>query len=435
MEKDSVLILYAGGRKTRNRDVAYPYRSSSDILYLSGLSIENMILIHNSDGESFVVMDMPEEKQERWEGKMTSRDDVIANLGIDAGNIRDHSEVEKLVKSQLANKNTLYLDFTTVSEFPEVIMKNLQSMQLNNRSVEQGPQAIKHIGEIIHEMRVIKNPEELSKIQTAIDITERAYRKSLPFIANRSEELMEYQVKAYLESHMFDQGIESVAYPSIVASGNNATVLHYTKCNSVVESNDLILIDAGAEWQGYAADITRTLPSKGKYSKPAKDLYNIVLEAQEKAIALCKPGSTLQKIHEAALDVIIDGCMHLGLFKKIPDPDDKSKMIKNPKKSEIKERKIYNYFYMHYTSHYLGLDVHDVGKYFVKDQNRKLETAMVFTVEPGIYIPAEYEFAPASYKGIGIRIEDDIALTKDTFINLSKNIPKTINEIESLMKL
>ena len=249
--------------------------------------------------------------------------------------------------------------------------------------------------------------------------------------------IYEYSLRSFLESKLMEEGAESVAYPSIVASGGNATILHYISCKSNVKKKDLLLVDAGCEYQGYASDITRTYPVSGKFSEAQKDIYQIVLTAQKEALKECKPGSTIGKIHNKAIQILCEGLWSLGLFKKAIKKEENKKFTftKPSSLSEVIEKKYYYDYYMHHTSHYLGLDVHDVGNYYNhKKKHRKLEPGMVFTVEPGLYFPKIYQHIPTHYKGIGIRLEDDVLITQKDKEVLTQLAPKEIDEIESIGK-
>ena len=247
--------------------------------------------------------------------------------------------------------------------------------------------------------------------------------------------IYEYSLRSFLEAEFMKQGADTIAYPSIVAAGENTTVLHYINCRSNINSKDLLLVDAGCEYKGYASDITRTYPVSGKFSEAQKDIYKIVLRAQKSALKECKPGSTIGRIHDKAVRVLCEGLWDLDLFKKSITEEKNKKFIftKPSSLDEVIEKNYYSYYYMHYTSHYLGLDVHDVGNYYNhKKKHRKLEPGMVFTVEPGLYFPKIYNHIPKQYKRMGIRIEDDVLITKKGKEVLTEFVPKEIDEIESL---
>jgi Xaa-Pro aminopeptidase len=237
------------------------------------------------------------------------------------------------------------------------------------------------------------------------------------YIFSAEGEVSEFAVKALIEYEFMRQGADQLAYPSIVAAGANATVLHYEGTSSSAQPGEFILVDAGAELEGYASDITRTTPVGGfsRASGLKRELYDLVRTAQQAAIAHARPGNTIEAVHQKAIDVLCEGLLQLGLFNRVPDrsggKEDRSRLIQLKSKAEVAEHEYHTYFYMHKTSHFLGLDVHDVGDYHIAGKSRMLEPGMVITVEPGLYFPPEYDFLSPEVRGIGIRIEDDVLIT------------------------
>ena len=267
---------------------------------------------------------------------------------------------------------------------------------------------------LIDRLRLIKTKEEINLMQKAIDITAEGFRKA---IENTSEGLYEYEIQEIMEKEFRMQGAKRNGYPSIVASGKNACILHYVSNDKKLENNDLILIDAGSEWDYYSADITRTWPVNGRFSSEQKDIYQLVLEANSKAIEECKVGNTINEPHMKALTTMVEGLIDLKVL--------------NESVEEIIEQRLYFPFYMHSTSHWLGLDVHDAGNYKdLEDNFTKLEAGMVLTIEPGLYFGDMAQNITKNYKNIGIRIEDDILIDSSGPINLSKDIPKEITKLE-----
>ncbi|MES0491032.1 MAG: aminopeptidase P N-terminal domain-containing protein [Leptospirales bacterium] len=449
MEKDSILVMKAPERAKRNRDVYYNYRTSSDLLYLTGLSLENFYLVLTSDNEIEIYMEYPDLLKERWEGKMQNPEDTALALNISKESIFNVTLFWNQIGERLKNKKTLYFDFGEEPDFDQKLLQTLQTLNRNNRAKELGPERIIQVSELLHEMRLYKTASELKEIQTAVDISASAFTETMKFSRNYSGSgpLTEHGLRTQIESLMFEQGATELAYPTIVAGGNNGTVLHYTECSSQLHKNDLVLIDAGCEWNGYASDITRTFPVGGKFSEEQKEIYSIVLAAQNRAFEECRKGNTLQSIHDSTLLVITEGLWELGFFKKIPDIDNdasEKKQNEGSKKNntvvwakpesvkEVIERNLYRHYYMHSTSHYLGLDVHDVGKYRIAASEREIEPGMVFTVEPGIYISGQYDFVPEAFRGIGIRIEDDVVISESGKQIMSQNTPSSITDIENL---
>ena len=286
-------------------------------------------------------------------------------------------------------------------------------------------------------MRLFKEDSEISLMRRAAQISADAHTYLMSYGRSKissKNKIYEYELRAFLEAEFFKKGSEALAYPSIIAGGENATILHYSKCDDLVESDSLVLADAGCEYKGYASDITRTFPISGKFTQTQKEVYSIVLAAQKSALKECKPGSNLKKIHDAAVRTLADGLWELGFLKKcIKEEKNKHFIFTTPRsRKEVIQKEYYRPFYMHYTSHFLGMDVHDVGDYFIKEKHRPLKAGMVFTVEPGLYFPSIYKHIPKKFRGIGIRIEDDILITKDGFENLSQSAPKEIKDIEEL---
>lgn len=384
---------------------------------------------------------------------------------------------QTIFKKVIKNKDSLYLSFDAIADVDnggyngggvdlKEFIRAIAAAKKEARAGSSPPAAIYDTGEILHEMRIFKSPSELQKIKEAISISAAAFTETMKFCSaslndapniknaknaktKEGAPLFEYELKSKLEGVFGANGAPRTAYPSIVGAGSNATVLHYQKEGSQVKPGDLVLIDAGCEWMGYAADITRTFPANGRFTKPQKTIYELVLAAQKAAFEKCRPGSTLEEIHDATVRSLSEGLWELGLFKKVPpypapaslsgQKTGKKKTSRPPLLSpksvdEVIEKKLYRHYYMHFTSHFLGLDVHDPGKYYPEGKARELAPGMVFTVEPGLYFAAENDFIDPLYRGIGIRIEDDICINETGYTNLSQQVPKEVGEIEELMK-
>jgi Xaa-Pro aminopeptidase len=268
---------------------------------------------------------------------------------------------------------------------------------------------------ILHEMRLFKSPDEVATMRRAASITRDAHIAAMQQAAPGR---YEYEIDAALTQVFRRQGSQRAAYGSIVGSGPNATVLHYRDNNRLMREGELLLVDAGCELDYYASDVTRTYPVSGRFSAPQRAIYQIVLDAQVAAIEATRPGATLDEIHMRAVHVIVDGLLRLGLLQGEHDT--------------IVAEGLYRPFYMHRTSHWLGMDVHDVGAYYREKSPRQLQPGMVITVEPGIYIAENQASVPAEYRNIGVRIEDDVLVTADGCLNLTADIPKTVGELESV---
>jgi Xaa-Pro aminopeptidase len=298
--------------------------------------------------------------------------------------------------------------------FDDRIVGALDATRARARRGVGWPSEIVDPAAVLHEMRLYKSKDEIGAMQKAAAITRDAHVGAMR-LAKPGR--YEYEVDALLREVFRKNGSERPAYPPIVGAGSNATVLHYRSNSKRIEDGDLLLVDAGCEYGYYASDVTRTWPVSGKFTPPQRAIYELVLASQVAAIDATRPGATLDEIHRRALEVIVDGLIGLGLLS-----GEREKNI---------EENLYRPFFMHRTSHWLGMDVHDVGAYFQAQKPRQLEPGMVITVEPGIYIAENNAQAPESYRGIGVRIEDDILVTPGGHLNLTADIPKTVSELES----
>ena len=317
----------------------------------------------------------------------------------------------------LEGKGKVFYPMGRDSEFDHSILEWINHIRSQSRSGLVAPTELSAIEPILHDMRLIKSAAELTLMRRAAEVSAQAHIKAMQTC---KAGLYEYQIEAELIYHFAQNGLRAVAYPSIVASGKNACTLHYTENTGKLKNGDLLLIDAGAECDHYAADITRTFPVSGRFSEAQKQLYQLVLDAQAAAIAEIKPGAAWNLAHDAAVEVLTKGLLNLGL-------------LKGRLKKLIKDEK-YKTFYMHRTGHWLGMDVHDVGDYKINQEWRPLAVGMVLTVEPGLYIPPTCKTVDEKWRGIGIRIEDDVLVTAQGHEILTATVPKSIDEIEALMQ-
>ena len=324
-------------------------------------------------------------------------------------------ELDNRLPALLENRDKVFTTMGRYPEFDSELIQWVSEVRSRQRSGVHAPGEFVDLGHILHEMRVVKKKDEQKLMRDAGRLSAAAHRRAMRVTAPG---MMEYQVQAELECEFRLGGSEWPAYPSIVAGGENACILHYTENNCTLNDGDLLLIDAGAELDCYASDITRTFPVNGKFSGPQKALYEVVLTAQKASIELVKPDQPLINYHNVATEIITDGLIDLGLLR-----GDRNELI---------ETNAHQRFYMHRTGHWLGMDVHDVGDYKIDDDWRLLEPGMVLTVEPGLYINPADDVDP-KWHNIGIRIEDDILITRKGNENLSAEAPKEVDEIESLM--
>ena len=398
----------------RNNDVEHEYRQDSDFYYLTGFAEPESVLVLPTEhpDHSCVLFVRPRDPdREVWDGARAGVDGAVQNFGADAA--FPMAELSQRLPDYLQNHESLLYRIGKDRAFDDKMLAALDATRARSRRAITWPTQIVDPASILHEMRLFKSKEELLAMQRAAAITRDGHIAAMR-VAKPGR--YEYEVEATLRQVFRQNGSERPAYSPIVGSGPNATVLHYRQNDRKIEPGDLLLVDAGCEYGYYASDVTRTFPVSGKFSTPQEAIYRIVLDAQLTAIGATRPGVTLEQIHEQALQVIVDGLMKLGLLAG--------------ERQKILEEQLYRPFYMHRTSHWLGMDVHDVGAYFRQQKPRPLEAGMVITVEPGIYIATGNAAVPSEYRGIGVRIEDDVLVTPDGHLNLTADIPKSVGEIE-----
>jgi Xaa-Pro aminopeptidase len=310
----------------------------------------------------------------------------------------------------------LYYRLGVNRDLDETIIREISRMRSLNRKPIHPPQTIVDPATIIHEMRVLKSPDELELMQRAADIAAEAHCEAMK-VARPG--MKEYELEALIERVFRQRGASAPAYTSIVGAGANATVLHYINNDGELRDEELLLIDAGAEYKGYASDITRTFPINGRFTKPQREIYDLVLKAQVQCVEMVRPGTTHDQLKQHSIEVLTEGMVELGLLKGKP--------------AELIKEKKHEQFYMHGLGHMLGIDVHDVGRYYYGTESRALEPGVVMTVEPGIYVSPATKDIPSQYRGIGVRIEDDVLCTSNGPRVLTNKVPKQAEEIEELM--
>ncbi|MDD2724616.1 MAG: Xaa-Pro aminopeptidase [Methylovulum sp.] len=414
----NIALISSAGMHTRNRDVDYPFRQDSDFYYLTGFNEPDALAVFvpgREEGGYILFCREFDETKALWEGAHAGLEGAAKHYAADEA--FSINEVDEKLPELLAGKRKVFYPLGHDAELDASVLDWLKQLREKARSGATAPHELSAIEQILHEMRLFKSAAELKLMRLAADVSAQGHIKAMQACrAGRYE----YQIEAELVYHFMQAGLRAVAYPSIVAGGKNACTLHYTGNTDILKDGDLLLIDAGAECDHYAADITRTFPVSGTFSDAQRQLYQLVLDAQTAAIAQVKPGADWIQPHEAAVEVLTRGLVKLGL-------------LKGRVKKLIKDEK-YKAFYMHRTGHWLGMDVHDVGDYKINDEWRVLEPGMVLTVEPGLYIPADCKKVDAKWRGIGIRIEDDVLVTEDGNEVLTRSVPKTIAEIEALMQ-
>ncbi len=411
---DGAALVPGARRVRRSNDVDYVFRQRSDLLYLTGFDQPDAVALLT--GERFVLFVQPRNAAaETWTGRRPGVEGALRDYGADEAH--PIAELGERLPTYLENVPRLYHRFGDDQALDEIVLQALERVRGRVRAGVTSPEEIIGPQSILHEMRLIKDTHELEILRAAADITREAHHSA----ARRCREgAWEYELEAALLHDFRARGGTGPAYPPIVGAGENATILHYTENCSRLAAGQLVLIDAGVELHGYASDVTRTYPVNGRYEGRARDVYAAVLRAQQDALAAIHVGTTLRAIHEVAARSLVKGLLELGVLGGVPD--------------ELFKEQAYQPFYMHTTGHFLGLDVHDVGNYHVGGKPRPLEPGMVFTVEPGLYFSAENERIPAELRGIGVRIEDDVVLTRDGFEILSEAIPKQIDDVEAWMR-
>lgn len=403
-----------------HNDVEYNFRQDSDFFYLTGFNEPNAVavLAPHHDEHRFVLFVQPKDpERETWTGYRVGVEAAKEHFGADA--VYPITELEEQLPQYLEKSDRIYYRLGRDRQFNDTVLAHWQRFMATYARRGTGPVAIEDPAPVLHSMRQLKSDAELALMRHAAAISVAAHNRAMAFARSGG---YEYQVQAELEHTFRLNGAMGPAYPSIVASGPNACILHYTENTRQMQEHDLLLIDAGCVYEYYNADITRTFPINGRFTPEQKALYNIVLEAQLQAIAQVHPGNPYSQIHETAVRVIVDGLMDLGLLQ-----GDRDEIIKEQK---------YKPFYMHKTGHWLGLDVHDVGVYMHGETAHTLEPGQVTTVEPGIYIAPDFKPAEGQpdvddrWRGIGIRIEDDVLITATGHDVLTAGVPKAIADLE-----
>ncbi len=408
-------ILRTAPEQVRNRDAHHPYRFDSYFYYLSRFTEPDAVLAIATDPSPKTILFCRDKDIEReiWDGFRYGPDGARENFEVDEA--YSIAQIDELLPALLENQPALFYEVGGDLSWDNRVIGWLNAVRAKGRSGVSAPAEIHDVRSILDDMRLVKDASEIDTMKQAAQISARAHIRAMQ---TTKPGLKEYEIEAELLYEFRRSGAQSPAYTSIVAGGQNACVLHYVANNAVLNDGDLLLIDAGCELDGYASDITRTFPVNGKFSGPQRDIYELVLAAQAAAIEQVKPGNDWEDPHRAALNVLAQGFVDLGLCQGTPEA--------------VIESGEYRKFYMHRTGHWLGMDVHDVGEYKCDGAWRKLEPGMALTVEPGCYIrPADG--VPERFWGIGVRIEDDAVVTPGGRDIITRDVPKVIAEIEALM--
>ena len=418
MKKNAIALLASAPAQVRNRDVEYPYRQDSDFHYLTGFDEPEAVAVFapgREQGEFILFCRQYDETKAIWTGKHAGLEGAKEKFGADEA--LPIEEFAETLPTLLDGKRTVNYPIGVDKELDRQVMAAVNTLRGKTRTGAKPPEEFVALDRLVHEMRLFKSPDEIQTMRKAVEVSVHAHKRAMQVCRPG---MHEYQIEAEMSHECIRHGLRHSAYPSIVAGGHNACVLHYTDNADLLRDGDLLLIDAGAEFGNYAADITRTFPVNGRYSEPQRLLYELVLEAQLAAIAKIRPGNTWIQPHEEAVRVLVKGLVKLGLLQGRV-----YKLIRD---------EAYKPFFMHRTGHWLGMDVHDVGDYKIDDKWRKLEPGMVLTVEPGLYVPPACMDVDEKWRGIGIRIEDDVMVTQKGCEVLSAAMPKTVAEIEAFME-
>jgi Xaa-Pro aminopeptidase len=417
MGKGGIVILPAVPEKTRNNDVLYHYRPDSDFYYLTGFAEPEAVAVlipGRPHGEYVLFVRDRDPARETWDGRRAGPEGATRDYGAD--DAFPIGDIDDILPGLMESCTRVYYTMGLHPEFDQRVIGWVNGLKAQARTGVQPPQEFVALDHLLHDMRLYKSRPELDAMRRSAQIAVAAHKRAMRFTRPGR---MEFEVMAEL-LHEFRRHNADISYHPIVGGGANACILHYHENSDELKAGDLLLIDAGCEYEMYASDITRTFPVSGRFTPEQRAVYEVVLEAQYAAIEKTVPGNHWNEPHDAAVRVITQGLVKLGL-------------LKGKVQTLIKEG-AYKKFFMHRTGHWLGMDVHDVGDYKVGEQWRVLEPGMVMTVEPGIYIPAGTKGVPKRWWNIGVRIEDDVAVTRDGNEVLTAALPKTPDQIEKLMR-
>lgn len=414
----AVLVLPAAPELVVGRDMEMRYRPDPDLYYLTGYTEPGAVLVlaPGSEEGAFTLFVRPRDPdQERWTGIRGGPAAALAHYGADQA--YPLTELDERLPAIQAHADTIYFPLGSGRDDVEsLVYQVLATARRRRQRTGRGPRALLDPGALLDDARLIKDPYELTLLTEAAQLSVEAFLEVAPLIRPGRGE---WEIEAALEQAFRRRGADGVAFASIIASGPNATVLHYLENSRTMRTGELLLIDAGASWRRYNGDISRTFPVSGRFTPPQRDVYDAVLAAHDRALAAVRPGASFAAIHEAAVRVLTEALVDLGLLA-----GDLDELIAN---------EAYKPYYPHQTSHWLGLDTHDVGDYALRGEPRPLGPGMVLTVEPGLYFPPEDEKVHPELRGIGIRIEDDVAVTAAGHEVLTAALPTAADEVEALL--
>lgn len=417
MDEHCIAIVPTAPLRSRNRDVEYPFRPDSDFYYLAGFPEPEAVVVlapGRAQGEYVLFCRERDQEMEIWNGPRAGLEGACDDYGAD--DAFPIGDIDDILPGLMEGRDRVFYAMGYYAEFDQRVLSWVERIRRRSRGSDGTPAEFVALDHMLHDMRLFKTKAELKAMRHAAQISGRAHRRAMKVC---KPGMKEYEIEAEFLHEFTRGGSRSPAYPTIVAGGANSCVLHYTANDQTLKDGDLLLIDAGAEYDYYASDITRTFPVNGTFGTAQRRIYELVLEAQRQAIAEVRPGNHWNAPHEAAVQVVTEGLVELGLLKG------KTKQL------IAKER--YRKFYMHRTGHWLGMDVHDVGDYKVGDEWRVLEPGMVTTIEPGVYIRPGEKGVARKWWGIGVRIEDDVVVTRKGCEVITDGVPKTVADVESCM--
>ena len=415
---NAVAVVRSLPERLRNGDAYFPFRQHSDVFYLTGFVEPDTTLIvrPGAESERVVMFVRPRDPEmETWDGKRAGIEGAKETYGADAA--YPANELASKLGDLLANCDELHYALGVDPEMDQMIGAALVRLRKLEKKGKRPPRAVVDPRVSLHELRLHKRPEEIALLRTAAQITSEAHVLAMK---TGKPGAFEHEVEAVIDYEFRRRGGNGPGYTTIVGAGENATILHYIENSCAIVEGDLVLVDAGCEYDHYTADITRTWPANGRFSPAQRRVYELVLATQKSAVAMAKPGATIDEIHDHCVKALTEGMIELGL-------------LEGPAADRIADA-AYKKFYMHGTSHWLGLDVHDVGSYMRDGKARPLAPGMVITVEPGLYIAKDAEGVPAELRGIGVRIEDDVLITEAGHEVLTAACPKEIEELEALTR-
>ena len=415
---DAVAVVSSLPERVRNGDAHYHFRQASDVQYLTGFGEPDatVVLRPGATGEEVVMFVRPRDPEmETWNGRRAGLEGVKAEHGADVA--YPHTELEQRLGDLIANREHLHYSLGLDRDMDLMVASAIARLRKSEKRGKRPPRAVVDPRVALHELRLHKSDDEIGLLRRASAISSEAHVAAMRLGRPGKNE---YELEALINYTFRSQGGMGPGYGTIVGAGVNATILHYVENRCPIAEGDLVLVDAGCEYGYYTADITRTWPASGRFTGPQRQVYQLVLDTQKSAVAMAKPGVTIDDIHQHCVRVLTEGMVELGL-------------LAGPAAARIEDLS-YKKFYMHGTSHWLGMDVHDVGAYTTDGKPRPLAAGMVITVEPGLYIAADAADVPDALRGLGVRIEDDILITADGHENLTWACPKEIDDLESICR-